>query len=534
MSTHRPYLTPVVILVTLALGAVLTIATMQMEQRIAGARFDRLADLIASRMQQRIAQHITSLSATRSFFEAKPGSVSAAEFGDFIGNLAASSPDLRGIQGIGFAPLLPTTDTQRAAARIGQDNGAEIVITPAVTPYDQIGPIALLEPRDERNRHALGYDMFSEPVRHAAMTDALQSGAPRASAPVELVQEITAAKQAGFLIFLPTRAGLFETFPDRTGGFIYAPFRAGDLHQAVLDDLPDLPVALRTEDSATHMVLFNTLPDGIEGRTTREIDVAGRVWLVAMAPMAGFGELSDHSAGITVGLLSLLLVAAVWQTLRSSRHAVAAAERTAAVSAAQAEERTLLLREMQHRIKNHIARIQAIARQTMRNADDLDAFGRVFGARLAAMAKAQDALSRDVWGTADLRQILRGEIGQVMDGERIEAIMQGDEVRLDGRAAQALGLVAHELATNAMKYSGQDELALGVSWQVVPKPGGNWLELRWTEPDARAPVDAASPGGGFGSQLIEALIEGDLQGRFSRRFDDGGMTVKIAFPLAGV
>ena len=534
MTSHRPYLTPVVILVTLLVGATLTIATMHMEQRIVGARFDRLADLVATRLQQRIAQHMTIIRATRSYFEAAEGSVTAPQFAAYIADIS-DSRDFRGMQGIGFAPLLPAADAPRAAARIGQDNGAVTPIVPETTSYDQIGPIALLEPHDERNRHALGYDMFSEPLRHAAMTAALETGQPRASAPVELVQEITAAKQPGFLIFLPTSAGLFETFPTRQGGFVYAPFRAGDLHQAVLEELPRTSFALRTHDSAApQIMLFDNLADDAPGAVTRQIDVAGRNWTLTVAPTAGFRELGDRSAGITVALLSLLLVATVWSTLRSMRQAVDSAEHAAALSAAQAEERTLLLREMQHRIKNHIARIQAIARQTLRSADDLDEFGKVFGARLSAMAKAQDALSRDVWGTADLRQILRGEIGQVMDGERIEAVMRGDDVRLDGRAAQALGLVAHELATNAMKYSGRNDMALTVSWQVVPRGGANWLDLEWVEPEARANAAAASPGGGFGSQLIEALIEGDLQGSFSRSFDDHGMTVRISFPLTAV
>ena len=525
-------LTPVVIFVTLLLGIVLTLTTMRIEQRIVAAPFDRVADLVAGRLQQRMVQHIALLQATRSYVEAENGQVTPAEFADYVSDLGLAR-DFRGIQGIGFAPLLPAAEAARAADRIGRDQGvAGVTITPP-TDQDRIGPIAMLEPQDDRNQHALGFDMFAEPLRRVAMTAALDSGEPRASAPVELVQEeVTSSKQSGFLIFLPTRLGLFDFRPVRDGGFIYAPFRAGDLHQAVLDEMPDLSLTLRTVDAqAPQIALFDTLDPNAQGAVSRDIDIAGRHWTLTLAPTEAFGEARDHSAGITVALLSLLLLGAVWGTIRAMRHAVLAAEQNAALSQRQSEERALLLREMQHRIKNHIARIQAIARQTIRGSDDLPAFERVFGARLSAMAKAQDALVQGAGDTADLRKLLRAELAQVLDLDAAEKALSGPEIRLNVKATHAMGLVAHELATNAMKYGTGGAARVAVSWRDVPRDDANWLELEWREPDSSPPPSVGDQRSGFGSQLIEALIKGDLEGSFERRFDADGMTVTIRFPL---
>ncbi|MEZ5878632.1 MAG: CHASE domain-containing protein [Tepidamorphaceae bacterium] len=110
----------------------------------------------------------------------------------------------------------------------------------------------LLEPTDTRNVAALAFDMFSEETRRIAMKQALQSDEPVASAPVELVQEITSDKQAGFLVYLrygsATEVEQVMKGNIAMSGFVYAPFRAGDLHTAALSRKPLLPIVLETYD----------------------------------------------------------------------------------------------------------------------------------------------------------------------------------------------------------------------------------------------------------------------------------------------
>ncbi|MFC0340312.1 CHASE domain-containing protein [Paracoccus niistensis] len=524
------------VLVTLALGLGLTVATVRLENQAVAMRFARLADLVSGRLQQRMNQHVALLRATRSQFDAELEPVAVPEFARYVAGLDLQG-DYQGIQGIGFAALLPAAEAEQARDRIAAAHGHQIAARP---PGDQtfVGPIVMLEPLDERNRHALGYDMFSESARREAMTAALETGEPRATGPVELVQEITDEKQTGFLIYIPTHASLFGRSEQRDGGFVYAPFRAGDLHAAVLATLPGLPMSLRTVDAlAPDQPLFDNNPPKIPPHLaaqaiTREIPIAGRRWQMTMTPPPGFSGWRDRSASLMVGVLSLLLVIAVGGATWSFMRALAEAERAAALSTREAEQRALLLREMQHRIKNHLARIQAIARQTMRSATDLAEFGRIFGARLSAMAKAQDAINRDGRDSADLRALLLAEIDGVVEADRAEAMLGGPPVRLNGREAQALGLVAYELSTNAMKYSADaDALTIRIEWQVEQRGTADWLVLRWIEPEAQ-PGGTEGDAGGFGTQLIHALIGGDLNGAFSRDFGADGMVITIAFPLS--
>lgn len=538
-SARSTVLMLVAVLVTLALGVGLTTATIRLENRAAALRIERLADSVMNRLHQRMMQHIALLRATRSFFDTHDRPVRASEFAQFIDGLNLHT-DYPGVQGIGYAALVPAEDALRAGNHIAQVHGSAAPVRP---PSDQprLGPIAMLHPMDDRNRAAIGYDMFSDPTRREAMQAALDSGDARATGPVELVQEITHEKQAGFLIYLPTRAGLFDIHEQRDGGFVYAPFRAGDLHQAVLDTLPNLQVSLRTVDTqAPERPLFDNTPADVPGwlayrAINRDLIIGGRTWQVTLTPAPGFYGLSDRGASLTVAALSLLLLLAVAGAIRNFQRALAEAERSGALAARDAEERALLLREMQHRIKNHLARVQAIARQTLRTVPDLGEFGRVFGARIGAMAKAQDAILRNPDETADLRDLLGNEIAEVVDRQAVEGVLTGPPVRLNAREAQALGLVVYELSTNAMKYGAGGPAAMRISWNVAPRNGTPWLSLVWKEPstDAREPVNPPDDArGGFGSQLIHALIEGDLEGRFAREFNPQGMTVTIEFPLA--
>lgn len=536
-SARKTVLMLVAVLFTVALGLGMTAATMRLENRAAAIRFERLADSVANRIHQRMVQHLALLRATRSHFDASEQPVSVTEFRRFVDGLALQR-DYSGIQGIGYAALSPVSDSGRASARITQVQGMPIEVHPR-SDQNLIGPIALLEPMDARNSAAIGYDMFSEPVRQEAITAALASGEPHATGPVQLVQEITAEKQAGFLIYTPTREGLFQHFPAREqGGLVYAAFRAGDLHHAVLETFPDPPVLLRTIDrAAPEQPLFDNHPPGLPERLTRhsvqrEFDIAGRSWQVTLTPRTEFLGADDRRASAIVGALSALLVLAVVAAVLTLFRALAETERSARQSAQQAEERALLLREMQHRIKNHLARIQAIARQTARSTADLEEFEQVFGARLSAMAKAQDAVTRGQRDSADLRELLQGEIGSIARKSPAGGILSGPEVQLDGREAQAVGLVVYELGTNAMKH-GAGGSGPVVQWRVEPRENRRWLVLDWFEAGAApCPDSAEAPAGGFGSQLIEALVEGDLEGRFTRDFDSSGMRIAIEFPLS--
>lgn len=514
-----------------------------LENHTAAAQFAKLADLVADGMDERMAQHISLLRASRSYIEAERGQVSPAEFATYVEdlNLAENAP---GIQGIGFAPLIDKESASAVSARLTASHGFPLTIHPETDQSVRV-PIALLEPQDERNKAALGFDMFSKPVRRIAIIDSQKSSEPTASGPVELVQEITADKQTGFLIYLRTEAELARISEGHRFGVVYAPFRAGDLHRSVLASLPSLPLTVRTIDlGAPSEVLFDNASEPpsttlARNAVLREINVAGRRWQLTITPTNEHFQLRSRTASITVGVLSGLLLAAVAVAMNSFSRSLRAAQQAAFLAERQAAERSLLLREMQHRIKNHIARIQAIARQSIRGSESLTDFERIFGGRLAAMAKAQDAIGRDGTMRADLHTLLGDELAQILPPATVHTALSGPSVSLGGKEAQAVGLIAHELLTNTMKYGfsaltpKSQEWPLTIAWHVEVHDGEQWLHLDWVEESVPSSEWVSSGrAGGFGTQLIEALVEGDLGGTFVRDFQDNIMKVAIGFPLS--
>lgn len=190
------------------------------------------------------------------------------------------------------------------------------------------------------------------------------------------------------------------------------------------------------------------------------------------------------------------------------------------------ERRILLMKEMSHRIKNTLSTVLSIATQTGRHAADYASFNRSFQARLVALSKSHDLLMKDARGTADLREILEAELlpysADIALGRTLT--LRGDAVRLSTRAAVGLGLVVHELATNAAKYGAYSGAgAIDVSWRV----NGGPMLLQWRErggPSVSTPTTT-----GFGSKLIDSVLRGELGGAVETRFAPQGFEADLHF-----
>ena len=211
------------------------------------------------------------------------------------------------------------------------------------------------------------------------------------------------------------------------------------------------------------------------------------------------------------------------------------------------EEKNLLLQETKHRIKNSIARILAMARQTAIHSNTLEEFSSSFEARMQAMANAQDMLTESSWRRAALRDLLQAELNQVF-GDRIpEEALDGPNVEFGETAAQALGLTFHELATNAMKYGGvaEQDGTLSVTWRHEEDGDRitiDWVERRPSGTSSAEPKNGAgtspgeessTPSSGFGTRLIDASIRLELNGSIERSFDAGETRISISIPLNG-
>ncbi|MEI9964111.1 MAG: PAS domain S-box protein [Caulobacteraceae bacterium] len=190
----------------------------------------------------------------------------------------------------------------------------------------------------------------------------------------------------------------------------------------------------------------------------------------------------------------------------------------------------VLLDELNHRVKNTLATVQSIALQTARNAPTMDAFTHDFEARLVALSKAHDLLTRDHWEGADLGDILRQELAPFGDGP---VRLEGPKLTLAPRSTLALAMAFHEMATNAAKYGALStpDGRLDVRWDVAPRSGERpaRLSLSWTE-NGGPPV-APPRRRGFGARLVERTINGDLGGSCEMRFDPEGVRCEIQAPL---
>ncbi|NBN80102.1 histidine kinase [Microvirga tunisiensis] len=528
----KRYLPAAAFVATSLIGLVLTLVLFQTERIADQRRFDVLAHEAVDRIRARVEQRKALLTATLSYFEANGGPLNRPEFQIFVQGLDLTDEG-RGMQGIGFARLLHTGEEAAASAELLRNYGRAQQVWPD-TAEDWRAPIVLLEPQDERNARALGFDMYSEDKRRQAMRRALDTGTLQASAPVELVQENGVDPQTGFLLYVPYRDAQGQTL-----GFVYAPFRIGNLHRMALDHPTGLGVLVDSWDVTGGQPVPLYRSDGydqVAGRlqtpVTRQIDVGGRTWAISVVEAVPATRTLAHWRSFILGTVSLLFAAALAVSIRNQMRAVEARREVQRVSQQAIADKDLLLQEMKHRIKNSIARILAMARQTAAHSDTLDAFSASFSARLQAMANAQDLLTRSRWQKAALADLLTQELEQVFGAGLEGAQIDGPAVVLGEKATHALGLVVHELATNALKYAriGEGRARLEVRWRIEAARPADVLCLLWSE-DGPDPLPAGGRSG-FGTRLIDATVRGELNGTIERRFGERGLTVEVRFPLA--
>jgi two-component sensor histidine kinase len=195
-------------------------------------------------------------------------------------------------------------------------------------------------------------------------------------------------------------------------------------------------------------------------------------------------------------------------------------QQEAAQAEAMARQRTLV-NELNHRVKNNLATVQSLAKQSLRDAPP--AARDRFEGRLLALARAHDLLTRDSWRGADLRELARAVL-EPYSG----ASVRGPSFWVSSYAAVSLTLVLHELATNAAKYGA---IARGgvltVDWEVDETD----LSLHWAEASDPPPEQGGGEDG-FGSRLIRSSVERELGGRVERTWQPQGLSYRLTLPLS--
>jgi two-component sensor histidine kinase len=174
------------------------------------------------------------------------------------------------------------------------------------------------------------------------------------------------------------------------------------------------------------------------------------------------------------------------------------------------EHRTLLINELNHRVKNMLATVQAVAIQTFTGARANSEGIEAFQSRLFALASAHDVLTRENWQSAFVREVIDGAIAPHCEKTHVPFDVGGPDVRLKPRAAIALAMALHELCTNAVKY-GALSVPRGwvkIGWAVEDRDHAKHFKLLWKEyggPRVNEPRRK-----GFGTRMIETALPQDF------------------------
>lgn len=198
----------------------------------------------------------------------------------------------------------------------------------------------------------------------------------------------------------------------------------------------------------------------------------------------------------------------------------------------EAESRQIaLMNELNHRVKNTLATVQALASQTMRSGGVSDEVRAAFEARLLALSRTHDQLTRAGWQAADLASILKCALAPYESGSAGRIKLGQDPVRLQPQAALTLAMVLHELAANAARHGSLavPDGTLDVTWQVVGKAGERRLRFEWQE--SGGPTVEAPKHTGFGMRLAERSVTRALKGSLDMAFDPRGVRCTMELPL---
>jgi PAS domain S-box-containing protein len=195
----------------------------------------------------------------------------------------------------------------------------------------------------------------------------------------------------------------------------------------------------------------------------------------------------------------------------------------------------VLMAELQHRTRNLLSVVQAIANQTIRSSTSLEGFGAQFGSRLRALSRVQSLLARVEDQGIDLHTLVNAELAahSEVKSDSSKIMVGGPAVRLPSTAAQALGLALHELATNAVKYGAlaQPSGKLEVTWEMTAKEPTAEVALQWRESGVSMPAVGPLKRKGYGSELIERALPYQLSAKTQLEFGPDGVRCLIAVPV---
>jgi two-component sensor histidine kinase len=530
-STSRQWLVrypraaPVAIFVLLTAITMLSVfAIERVEDQRAAAQLRERAVSIGSALERRASANSSYLRAGAALLGTMEV-ISAERYRQFVSDLRLES-DYRGAEGIGWAPVVAPDEVDDYNRTIAAElPGAPTLNPPLRPPQPYAVPVTFLEPDTERNRRALAFDMYSEPVRRTAMIEAQQSARPTATGKVVLAQE-AGDDEPGFLIYMP----VFGTDPSgrQLRGYIYSPFNAEDFLASALELEAVGNYGIRLYDRAFEPgnLLASYNASGRGGRVWQEtISIADRPWALRVegAPANALSSLSMLTLlfGLLVAFLLTVLARMLTQQALEDSYAIEWFEEQASI-------RNSLTRELNHRVKNTLANVLSIVALTRRRAANIDEFAAGLDGRIRALSATHDLLTQSDWGTVPIQAVIEAELAPYANSVEHSVDLAGPHVELAPNDALSLGMAIHELATNAAKFGALSRRGGGVRirWDMINE---RLARINWVE-SGGPPVEAKRKRG-FGTDLIEKIVAHELKSPVDLRFEKDGVRCTLTIPV---
>jgi two-component sensor histidine kinase len=514
---------------TMAVALLSVFAIERAEDQRQTAQLAQTAQAVASGLERRSNTNTAYLRSSAALF-ATQQIVEAPLFRTFIRQLHLEGRFV-GSDGIGWSLKIDRSDIPMVERIMRAGNKPGFAVRPVPdSGTASVVPVMFLEPESDRNRRAIGFDMYSEATRRTAMNLAERSGQPTASGRVVLAQEARPSAPAGFLVYMPVYA-LQPTggrYPLK--GFVYSPFDAQTFLEASVDTARIDGAGVRFYDvtPAGLSLMASIAPLEKSGQTVRRpVDIAGHRFMVEVeAPDSPiFSTMSGMTLlfGLLVATLLLVLARLLTQQAAEDRIALAWFEQQSSI-------RNSLTRELNHRVKNTLANVLSIISLTRRRATTLPEFADSLEGRIRALSATHDLLTQSDWGTTPIALVIRAELAPYALDVQRHLTMDGPDVELAPNDALSLGLAIHELATNAAKYGALsvEDGRVSIHWEIA---GENLARIEWAE-SGGPEIDAQQKRKrGFGTELIEKIVAHELRNPVDLRFDPEGVRCTLLIPV---